>query len=690
MRKRDQRSSGRKQRKWGAMPLIYILFFSAILISALTAVGVAGYMMLGLPGLNSLKTYTPPAVTEVYDASYRPLAYWYKEKRWPVTLSDVPETLIQSFLAAEDARFYTHPGIDFFGVARAMIKNMEAGAIVQGASTITQQVTRALLLSRERSWIRKLKEAILAWQIDAALTKDEILTIYLNQIYLGNGAYGVEAAARTYFAKHVWDLNLAECAMIAGLPQAPSSYNPARHFKKAVQRQRYVLGRMVSEGYIRQEEMDAALAFKIKIKKETLPDIPEKAYFLVGLRKELEARYGKERLLSDGMTIVTTLDGLWQARAVEAVRQGAARVIARHPEDKGLAKNINGALLSIDAHTGAIKAMVGGLDFDKSQFNMATQGLMQPGSCFKPVVYSTALAMGVLQPDSIIVDEPVTLQGSTENSDDLWKPENFDRKYMGPVTLVTGLTYSRNIIAIKTARLTGVKPIIRQARKMGITVPLAADLSIALGSSAVPLAQLVSAYSTFPNNGKRVKLQYVQSITDRYGNELEALEPETSDALDPVTACQMTFMLKNVVEDGTGRCARKLGVPAGGKTGTTNNCQDAWFMGFTPSIVTGVWIGRMDKKSLGKKETGGRVACPVWRDFMEVTVHGQESFTIPEGVVIVPMDRATGEIADPDDRSRKIVWEAVPEERIPQMKKAGGYNFLDDWIREIGEFFKNL
>lgn len=690
MKKGDKKRRRKQQIKWGAMPLIYIMFFSALLISVITAAGVAGYMMLGLPGLNSLRNYAPPAVTEVYDVNYQPLAYWYKEKRWPVTLSDMPEILIQSFLAAEDARFYSHPGIDFFGVARAMIRNMEAGTIVQGASTITQQVTRALLLSRERSWIRKLKEAILAWQIDATLTKDEILTIYLNQIYLGNGAYGVEAAARTYFAKHVWELNLAECAMLAGLPKAPSNYNPARHFKKAVQRQHYVLKRMFSEGYIREEEMQAAMACKIKIESETIPDIPAKSYFLVELRKELEARYGRKRLLTGGMTIIATLDGKWQEKAKEAVTKGVKRVLKRHSADKKLAQNINGALLSIDAHTGAVKAMVGGLDFSKSQFNMTTQGRMQPGSCFKPVIYSAAVANGILQPDSIIVDEPVTMQGSTASSEDMWKPENFDHKYMGPVTLVTGLTYSRNIVAVKAAKMTGIKAVKKQAVKMGITVPLANDLSIALGSSAVPLYQLVSAYSTFPNNGNRVKLQYVQAITDRYGNEIEALEPETTEALDPVSACQMTFMLKNVVEDGTGRCARTLGVPAGGKTGTTNNCEDAWFIGFTPSVVTGVWIGRMDKKSLGRRETGGRVACPVWRDFMEVTVKGKESFNIPEGVVIIPMDRATGEIADPADKTKKIVWEAMPEERVPQMKKADGYNFLDVWIKKAGNFFKTF
>jgi penicillin-binding protein 1A len=275
------------------------------------------------------------------------------------------------------------------------------------------------------------------------------------------------------------------------------------------------------------------------------------------------------------------------------------------------------------------------------------------------------------------------MRGSTDKPEDFWKPENFDHKYLGPITLVTGLTYSRNIIAIKAALMTGVKAIKEQARKMGITVHLADDLSIALGSSAVPLAQLVSAYSTFPNNGQSVKLQYIQSIVDRFGNEIEALEPETRDSLDPVSACQMTFMLRNVVEDGTGRCAKALGVPVGGKTGTTNNCQDTWFIGFTPSIVTGVWIGRTDRRSLGKRETGGRVACPVWRDFMKMALNGKkEDFTIPEGVVVIPMDRATGEIADPSSKDKKIVWEAMPEERIPHMKSASGYNFLENWIKD--------
>lgn len=686
---KTKKNNLRAQRIWGAAPLIYIIVFSAMILSMLAAAMITGYMMLGLPEINSLRKYAPPAVTEVYDAHYRPLAYWYKEKRWPVQLQDMPETLIQSFLAAEDARFYSHPGIDFMGVIRAMIKNVEAGTIVQGASTITQQVTRSLLLTRERSWVRKLKEAILAWQIDALLTKDEILTIYLNQIYFGNGAYGVEAAARSYFAKHVWDLNLAECALLAGLPKAPSSYNPARHFDRAKTRQIYVLKRMVAEGYIREDEMKHALEQKVIISPLEIPHTPGVSFFLAETRKELEKRYGRNRLLTGGMRVITTLDSAWQTRAVDATLKGVEKVIKRHPKDKELPQKINTALLAADVKTGAVKAMVGGIDFSKNQFNMATQGMMQPGSCFKPIVYAAAVAQGLVQPDTIIVDEPVTMQGITMSWEDLWKPENFDKRYMGPITLVTGITYSRNIIAIKAAKLTGLKPILEQARKMGIKAPLAKDLSIALGSSAVPLDQLVSAYSTFPNNGQSVKLQYVQAVINRFGNEIEALEPVTRDSLDPLSASQMTFMLKNVVEDGTGRCARALKVPAGGKTGTTDNCQDAWFIGFTPSVVAGVWIGRTDRKTLGKRETGGRVACPVWTDFMKVTINKKESFNIPEGVIIIPMDRETGAIADPDDSNIEIVWEAMPEERIPQMKTSNGYNFLPDWIKNVEKYVKD-
>ncbi len=646
--------------------------------------------MLNLPSISQLKNYQPPMVTEVYSSDGKILAYWYIQKRWPIPIERIPRRLINAFLAAEDSRFYEHRGIDFIGVMRAALKNVEAGGIVQGASTITQQVTRSLLLTPERSWIRKLKEAILAWQIDGTLTKDQILNIYLNQIYLGSGAYGVEAAARTYFAKHVNQLNIAECAMIAGLTQAPSKYNPLKHYDRARRRQEYVLRRMFEEGYINELQHEKALEYRLQFKSEKI-HLPRGArYFLQETKKDLIRRYGTKRLFNDGLKIFTTLDTKWQENAYRFVEKGLKKIISRHKTDKRLKKNIECALLSIDAQTGAIKAMVGGTDYSKSQFNLATQGRMQPGSAFKPIVYSTAMAKGLIQPNSIIVDEPISLKGTDNNK--MWEPQNFDKSYMGPITIRTALTFSRNIVSVKVARLAGINAIIEQARKMGITVPLSHNLSIALGSSAVPLIQMVEAYSTFVNQGQVVTPQLIEQIADRHGRILEMLDPEFHKALDPVTAFQMAYLLMGVVENGTGRRAKAVGIPVGGKTGTTDNYKDAWFMGFSPEFVTGVWVGRKDRKSLGSLETGGRAACPIWTDFMKTTVQDmtKKTYDIPEGIAFVPVDRRTGEIITPTrENQASIVWEALRKDDLPPLHpETGFWENMPGWLKGIGAFFR--
>ncbi len=689
VRKKAASKKASGPRNWGAGPLLFIIWSCTLLVTLGVGVLVAGYMMLGLPEISSLHSYRPPMVTEVLDSSYKPLAYWYKEKRWPLPMSQIPEQVANAFLAAEDARFYEHGGIDFMGVIRAVIKNVEAGGIVQGASTITQQVTRSLLLTRERSWIRKLKEAVLAWQIDASLSKDEILSIYLNQIYLGQGAYGVEAAARTYFAKHVYQLDLAECAMLAGLPQAPSRYNPAKHFERARKRQLYVLRRMVEEGYVSPEEAEAARNTHIVIQSEKLDLPPGAQYFVAHVRKELKARYGEQRLLTDGLTIVTTLDRDWQTHASEVVKQGIENVIKRHRKDRALKENVQCAMVSMEAETGAVKALWGGSDFQKSQFDLAIQGRMQPGSCFKPIVYATALKEHVVAPNSIIIDEPLSFIGSDPRKP--WRPENFDKKYMGPITIRKALTYSRNVISVKLARLVGTRAIVEQAKRMGISVPISQDLSIALGSSAVPPIQLVQAYSTFPNLGKTVKPQFVDAVLDRDDRLIEELEPQYNESLDPVTAFQMVMLLEGVVQEGTGRYARKLKWPVGGKTGTTDNYKDAWFMGFTPEVVTGVWVGRKDKQSLGRLETGGRAACPIWTSFMEITLQNaqKKDFPVPEGVALVPVDKRTGEIVTVDPaKDKNVIWEAFPVDDLPTLEPSTGIFNVPSILEKMGNLFR--
>lgn len=684
---RTRRKKSGKPIVWGYRPLLWITLGSALVVSLAIGSLIIGYMLLGLPEISSLKSYNPPMVTEVLDSDHRPIAYWYKEKRWPVPISRMPDRLVQAFLAAEDARFYEHPGIDFMGVIRAIVKNVEAGGIVQGASTITQQITRSLLLTPEKSWLRKIKEAILAWQIDAALTKDEILTIYLNQIYLGQGAYGVESAARTYFAKHVDGLNLAECALFAGLPKAPSRYDPTRHMDRAKKRQEYVLRRMIEEGYITSDEAEEAKKTPICLKGETLDLPPGTGYFLSEVKKELEARYGKKRLLTGGLTVITTLKRDWQIKANEAVLQGLDSLCKRHTKDTELSQSVQAALVAIKAKTGAVQALWGGKDFKKSQFNLATQGMMQPGSAFKPIIYTTALSKGSITPNTIVVDEPISLTGAKPQT--MWEPENFDKTYMGPITIRTALTYSRNIISVKIARVIGLTSIHDMARHMGIETPLANNLSISLGSSEVTLIEMARAFSTFPNLGKNIKPQFIQEIRNRKGVIIEQLEPVFKEAVDPVTAFQMTYLLEGVIQDGTGRNARALGIPAGGKTGTTDNCRDAWFIGFTPEVVTAVWVGREDKKSLGKKETGGRVACPIWASFMSVTKEEmvKRDFSMPQGIALVPVDRQTGEIIIPKkDDERSFVWEAMREDLLPPLHPSSGKFRLPSWLKRLDDF----
>jgi penicillin-binding protein 1A len=684
---KTRRKKSRKPLVCGYRPLLGIILGSALVVSLAIGSLIIGYMLLGLPEISSLKSYNPPMVTEVLDSDHRPIAYWYKEKRWPVPISRMPDRLVQAFLAAEDTRFYEHPGIDFMGVIRAILKNVEAGGIVQGASTITQQVTRSLLLTREKSWLRKVKEAILAWQIDATLTKDEILTIYLNQIYLGQGSYGVESAARTYFAKHIDGLNLAECALFAGLPKAPSRYDPAKYPDRAKRRQDYVLRRMVEEGYITPEEAEEAKKTPIRLKRETLDPPPGTDYFLSEVRRELEARYGKKRLLADGLTVITTLKRDWQIKANEAVLQGLDNLCKRHTKDTELSQSVQAALVAIEAKTGAVQALWGGKDFNKSQFNLATQGRMQPGSAFKAIIYSTALSSGFVAPTTIVVDEPISLPGA--DSQTMWEPENFDKTYMGPITIRTALTYSRNIISVKIARAIGLTPIHDMARRMGIETPLANNLSISLGSSEVTLIEMARAFSTFPNLGKNVKPQFIQEVRNRKREVIEQLEPVFNEAVDPVTAFQMVHLLRGVIQDGTGRNARALGIPAGGKTGTTDNCRDAWFIGFTPEVVAAVWVGREDKKSLGKKETGGRVACPIWTSFMSVTKEEmiKQDFSMPQGIALVPVDRQTGEIIIPKkDNERSFVWEAMREDLLPPLHPSSGKFRLPSWLKRLDDF----
>jgi penicillin-binding protein 1A len=726
-------------------PIRWFLFaFLAVFTCALAIGGLclfAFYVQLdrSLPSTRSLKNYHPPLVTTVYSSDGTLIGEFYAERRYLVPLKEVPLLTRKAFMAAEDARFYEHGGVDLAGVARAFFKNLKAGEIVQGGSTITQQVVKSLLLTPEKTWLRKLKEAILAYRIDHALTKDEILYLYLNQIYFGAGAYGVEAAARTYFDKHASELDVAESALLAGLPKAPTKFSPIQHYAAARERQHYVLQRMAEVGFITPQEARQAADEQlhlVKPKHWTLKDLDS---FTEEVRRQVEARYGHDGLYKEGLTVYTTMKYRAQKIAEKALDQGLRELDRRHRRYRGLHDNLpkddwpgylkslaerngalsegkvvgalvlqydarsrtsrldlgsakaklppsgyewtqaspkrvekmfrpgdlirvrlaklendgswsavleqdpgmQGALMAMDPDTGAVLCMVGGRDFEKSQFNRCTQSLRQPGSAFKPIIYAAALDRGYNEA-SILIDSPFIRDDHSLNGP--WKPANYDNRFWGPITLRTALINSRNVVTVKLLDSIGVDYAIKYARRLGITTPLTPTLSLALGASGVSLWELLSAYSTFADQGERVEPYLIQKVLDRNGNVLEQHQVHKEEVISPQTAYLITDLLQGVVQQGTGTRAKALGRPAAGKTGTTNEMKDAWFMGYTPDVLTGVWVGYDDHNiSLGKGETGGRAACPIWVYFMQELLKDKPvlAFPIPPGIVFARVNTQT-------------------------------------------------
>ena len=744
-----------------------------------------------LPKITSLSDYHPPVITSVYSDDNRKIAEFFKERRIVIPLSDMPKMLTQAFVAAEDDRFYVHKGVDLVSILRAFFKNIEAGAIIQGGSTITQQVTKSLLLSPEKSYQRKIKEAILAYRIDKTLAKDDILYLYLNQIYLGHGAYGVEAAAENYFGKSAEDMNLAECAMLAGLPQAPSRYSPFKHPELAKQRQIYVLNRMVAEGYITNIQATEAINTALDIKPRRNWYIEEVPYYTEHVRRYIENTYGEDVLYNEGLEIHTAVNIEMQkiARAqiekglgaldkrqgyrgplkklppteieayltklretpdqtelktdnilegvvvavdtlgkTVAVRMASAHgVIAladmrwarrpnpelflhedpvTHPENVlsvgdvvlvkllrpmegenawqlGLEQTpaVQSALLCLEAGTGQVKAMVGGRDFKESQFNRAIQSRRQPGSAFKPIIYTAALLKGYT-PASVIIDSPIVFEDSETSLK--WKPDNYEKKFHGPTLLRDALAQSRNIISIKLLRDIGIEETIDTARMLGITSPLSHDLSIALGSSGVSLLELATTYSIFANEGNLIEPIFITKIIDRNGNVLEMREPEKKRVLDKATAYIMTNLLESVVKSGTGRRVRALNRPVAGKTGTTNNLNDAWFIGYTPRYITGTWVGFDEGQPLGRGETGARAASPIWLGFMQEILKDKpvRVFPVPEGVVFSKIDAETGLLPIPE--SKKTRFEVFKEGTAPTESTQA-----PDKVIEADDFYKS-
>lgn len=653
----------KKKNKWRTIILILILM---VVVFAAGATAFYFALVFDLPRLTTLKDYKPYVVSEVYSDDGVLIGEFFIENRTIVPLSQMPKMLIKAFVAAEDARFFEHRGIDYWRILGAAFRNIEALEVVQGGSTITQQIAKTFFLTPERSLTRKLKEAILAQRIERYLTKNEILFLYLNQIYLGEGAYGVGAAAKIYFGKPVQQLSLGECALLAGLPPAPNNFSPFRNPKKARERQLYVLNRMVERKMITPAQAKKAEIEEIRLRPKGPKGYLEAPYVLEQVRLYVEEKYGKEMLYKGGLKIYTTLNARLQRAAQRAVLKGLEEYEARQGKGKG--KNqVQGAFVALDPQTGYILAMVGGRDFSASQFNRATQARRQAGSAFKPIVYAAALDKG-FTPSTIIVDEPfkyVDVPGKEP-----WEPQNFDREFWGPITFRKALTFSRNVVTVKIAQAIGLDYIIQYAQNLGIKSKLEPHLSLALGAANVTLLELTSAFGVFAAQGFRAEPILITRIIDKEGNILEEVEPSAIEVISPQTAYIMTSLMQSVIQEGTGQKAKALGRPAAGKTGTTNDTRDAWFIGYIPqNIVAGAWVGFDMEKPLGPHETGAVAALPIWLEFMKeaVATLPEENFSVPEGIVFVKIDAVTGEPVSPTHppKSGKVILECYKEGTAP-------------------------
>lgn len=772
---RLRRKSGRSTLK--------IFIIASLIVGGLAVLVFTGYflfLLATLPKVDRLADYRPPIVTQVFGEGGVLVGEFYLERRTVVPVDKIPRKLVAAFVAAEDSHFYRHKGIDYIGIFRAALKNLISFRKKEGASTITQQVAKSMLLTPEKTYSRKLKEAILAKRMEEKLSKDDILYIYLNQIYLGAGSYGVQVAAESYFGKDVDQLNLAEMAMLAGLPKAPNLYSPIKHLDRAKQRQSYVLTRMVEEGYITQVEADHARSTPIVIRSMKKVSTAESAYFLEHIRIQLEERYGEDLLYKGGMKVYTTMNAEMQKAAHDSIVAGLKAVDKRQgfrgpleylaPEEveafckkvedgidtaslkkgdtySGVVVAVNppkgeitvrvgdrigtlsrkmmswagkvtlvdqfgkpegeskksislgsvievsvatpdvdkagavfaldqeplaqAALVALDPMTGAVRAMVGGYDFRKSQFNRVMQARRNPGSAFKPIIYAAALDSN-MTPATIINDSPVEYGSGGQK---VWKPKNYDNIYRGPVTMREALTDSINVVSIKILESIGVDAAVQYAKKLGITSPLAPNLTLALGSSSVTPMELTSAYAVFASGGYRVAPYFITKVEDGDGRVMEEASPQSvpifnamsseyqeseeetapitlSDSsapmvISPETSYIMTNLMQSVVQSGTGQRARALGRPVAGKTGTTNDMKDAWFVGYVPQLVAGVWVGYDQERSLGSGGSGGQAAAPIWTEFMQKALAGMpvRSFVPPADITYANINPRTGRLA---------------------------------------------
>ena len=729
------------------------------------------YFSIGLPDYKKLSNYQPPISSRVYSEDSKLIAEYALEKRLFIPYESIPDKVVNGFLSAEDKNFFSHPGIDAKGILRAIIKNINnisQNKRLEGASTITQQVAKNFLLTNEVSFKRKIKEAILAFRIERAYTKERILELYLNQIYLGQGTYGIAAASLEFFDKSIKELNYPEAALLAALPKAPSKYNPYKYPEVAKFRRNLVLDNLEENNFISKKQLIKFKNTKLKLKKRKIEIVNEANSYTEEVRRTAKNIYGFEKLYSQGLSISTPLNISYQIQALRSLRKGIedydrrrgwrgpisnkirnknwekkisqykldptlnwrlAEIISLNENEiefriinkkkvntKGVLafKNIkwtipknklikdihkigdiffvkknnnywflkqypkvNGGIVILDPFTGEVLALVGGFNFKKSEFNRVTQAKRQPGSAFKPIVYAAALENG-FAPNSIILDAPfVESQGVGLKN---WKPENYGKKFYGPTTFRKGIEYSRNLMTVRIAKILGLEKILDLSKKLNIYDEIPELLSVSLGAAETTLINLTSAYAPFINGGKKIEPKLISRIQDRRGKtifqeksrkcigcdkfinekiELPKIKSTNEKVISEETAYQMTSILQGAVQRGTAKKLRSLKVPLAGKTGTTNDNYDAWFIGFSSNLVIGVYVGYDNPKTLGKFETGSKVALPIFKDFIEKALYKEDfdEFQIPENIYLTSLNYDTGVKAAPGDKN--LIIEAL-------------------------------
>ena len=581
-----------------------------------------------LPDVRVLKGYVPVETTYIYDINGELIARLHGDvNREVVTLDRISPHLKRSVLAMEDAYFYTHKGVDPSGVGRAILANFTAGGTVEGGSTLTQQLVKNLFLSNERTLNRKVAEAVLAMRVEQVFTKEQILEMYLNQVFWGKNTNGAETASQNYFGKSAADLTLGESAMLAGTIQAPSVFNPVDNFTEAKKRQGFVLDRLVELGWSTPAEIKAAKAQKIVIRKQGISyEASRVPYVSQAVTAELEDKFGKDVVLQGGLRVQTTIDLKLQRIAEEVAAEGHKDLVDRGAYADQL------ALVAVDPRTGFVKALVGGVgDFDKNQFNRAVLARRQLGSSFKPFVYYAAFATGNYTPDSVIDDSPMSIP----DGDEPYQPRNYDNKFSGSITIRQAIAVSRNIPAIKLGLEVGADNVIAICRKLGINSPLKPVISLPLGAADVTPMEVAGAYAVFASGGYKSKTTLIARVTDRNGNLVLDNTPKPELILDPIAVSYLTDALRGVVTNGTATEAQMSdGRPVAGKTGTTSDFRDAWFVGYTPQLSVAIWIGNDDYSPMANGVTGGVYVVPIWRKFMERALAGQpiEQFPVPSEI----------------------------------------------------------